>query len=458
MDTKIPKFRRCVIQNFPFIEQDFDALTDYGLVSKIVEYLNNVITQTNTTTENMQALQTAFNTLKDYVDHYFDTLDVQDEVNNKLEVMATDGTLENIINQEIFGEINNKIDLINSEKTVFVGDSYALGVNPDSDTLTPWCNTMAGLMGLSSSDYTVVAEAGCGFNREGTGGHTFLTKLQSVISTITNKNMVKNVIVCGGYNDNTYTVTNIKNEISSFVTYCKQQFPNATIYIGCIGYRREISDSAATTRSNIAGAVYPAYANNVSGAYSTSDYVYLNGVENILKSNPTSYMYADNAHPNQVGQNMLARGIYQAWKTGFVKSYSSNTMTLTNSNATEVTSTINVKHADNQTQITITSLDIKFATGTLSLTAQGGMQTIAQYAVNNFIGGTQKEYTATPCIAVIQDYTLGRHTIPAELIFDVDGNLKLQCWNTSSGSSQSFTDVKEIYILRCKCVVPELFS
>lgn len=97
MDTKIPKFRRCVIQNFPFIEADFDALTDYGLVSKIVEYLNTVINQTNTTTENMQALQAAFNTLKDYVDHYFDNLDVQEEINNKLDEMVESGELAEII-------------------------------------------------------------------------------------------------------------------------------------------------------------------------------------------------------------------------------------------------------------------------------------------------------------------------------------------------------------------------
>lgn len=86
MDTKIPKFRRCVIQNFPFIEADFDALTDYGLVSKIVEYLNKVIDTANTLSED-------FVVLKNYVDNYFDNLDVQEEINNKLEEMAEDGSL-----------------------------------------------------------------------------------------------------------------------------------------------------------------------------------------------------------------------------------------------------------------------------------------------------------------------------------------------------------------------------
>ena len=105
-NTKIPLFRRCVIQNFPFIEEDFDALTDYGLISKIVEYLNNVINQTNATTDQVEELTTAFNTLKDYVDHYFDNLDVQEEINNKLDDMAEDGTLSEILESVVRPYVN----------------------------------------------------------------------------------------------------------------------------------------------------------------------------------------------------------------------------------------------------------------------------------------------------------------------------------------------------------------
>lgn len=96
-NTKIPLFRRFVIQNFPYIEQDFDALTDYQLISKIVERLNEVITSQNGLTDDMNDLETAFNTLKDYVDHYFDNLDVQQEINNKLDHMASDGSLTTLI-------------------------------------------------------------------------------------------------------------------------------------------------------------------------------------------------------------------------------------------------------------------------------------------------------------------------------------------------------------------------
>lgn len=96
-NTKIPHFRRCVIQNFPFIEEDFDALTDYGLMSKIVEYLNKVIDKANEFDKYYDELNAAFVQLKSYVDNYFANLDVQEEINTKLEDMADSGQLQEII-------------------------------------------------------------------------------------------------------------------------------------------------------------------------------------------------------------------------------------------------------------------------------------------------------------------------------------------------------------------------
>lgn len=89
------------LTNFPYIEKDFDALTDYGLLCKVVDYLNQVITNENTQNENIVALYNAFVELKDFVDNYFDNLDVQDEINNKLDEMLEDGVLEQIIEQYI---------------------------------------------------------------------------------------------------------------------------------------------------------------------------------------------------------------------------------------------------------------------------------------------------------------------------------------------------------------------
>lgn len=98
-NTHIPKFRRFVLQNFPFIEEDFDALTDYQLICKVVEYLNKVIDSQNGLITETEELAAQFTELKSFVDNYFDNLDVQEEINNKLEEMAEDGSLMEIVGQ-----------------------------------------------------------------------------------------------------------------------------------------------------------------------------------------------------------------------------------------------------------------------------------------------------------------------------------------------------------------------
>lgn len=98
------------LTNFPFVEQTFDAITTYELLSKIVEYLNKVIQNNNLQNENINELIKLYIELKNYIDNYFDNLNVQNEIDNKLNKMVEDGTLANIINQEIFEELNNKVD------------------------------------------------------------------------------------------------------------------------------------------------------------------------------------------------------------------------------------------------------------------------------------------------------------------------------------------------------------
>lgn len=85
--------------NFPFIENTFEALDTYGLLCEIVKYLNTVIDNTNTMENNVTALSNAFNQLNDYVSRYFDNLDVQEEINNKLDEMVEDGTFQELLSE-----------------------------------------------------------------------------------------------------------------------------------------------------------------------------------------------------------------------------------------------------------------------------------------------------------------------------------------------------------------------
>lgn len=100
LDSKyelLTPFKLCVIENFPFIEADFDAITNYQLMCKIVEYLNKVMKNQNLVQENVLQLNKSFIQLQEYVDTYFDNLDIQSEINNKLDEMAQNGELAEIV-------------------------------------------------------------------------------------------------------------------------------------------------------------------------------------------------------------------------------------------------------------------------------------------------------------------------------------------------------------------------
>ena len=61
----------------------------------------------------VQDLDKEFTDLKDYVDNYFNNLDISSEIKTVLNEMIEDGTLAEIINQELLGNINNEITSIN---------------------------------------------------------------------------------------------------------------------------------------------------------------------------------------------------------------------------------------------------------------------------------------------------------------------------------------------------------
>ena len=96
---KLCPFKWFVLENFPFIEADFDALTNWQLFCKLGQEMNKIINSVNSSGEQVEALTKAFNNLQDYVNNYFDNLDVQEEINNKLNEMAESGELEEIISQ-----------------------------------------------------------------------------------------------------------------------------------------------------------------------------------------------------------------------------------------------------------------------------------------------------------------------------------------------------------------------
>lgn len=97
-----------------------DSLTYQELLYKLIAKINEVVESQNQTNENFDELYALFIQLKEYVDNYFKNLDVQEEINNKLDEMVKDGTLDKIINEQIFGELNDRIDKLEKSGGVVV--------------------------------------------------------------------------------------------------------------------------------------------------------------------------------------------------------------------------------------------------------------------------------------------------------------------------------------------------
>jgi len=76
-----------------------DSLSYYELLCKVISYLNNVITDLNTTIGRQDELEVALAELKSYVENYFNNLDVQQEINNKLDQMVQEGYFKNLVEQ-----------------------------------------------------------------------------------------------------------------------------------------------------------------------------------------------------------------------------------------------------------------------------------------------------------------------------------------------------------------------
>ena len=94
--NRIAPFRFWCQKVIPLVYDD--SLSYYELLCKVVAHLNEIGEATN-------ILIDSFEQLKDWVEHYFDSTDFQEMVNNKLDEMADDGTLESMLNGKVFSDL-----------------------------------------------------------------------------------------------------------------------------------------------------------------------------------------------------------------------------------------------------------------------------------------------------------------------------------------------------------------
>lgn len=340
---------------------DKESGTILQQVSRMYSKTNALIKQTNELTK-------AFSDLRDYVYDYFDNLDVQEEINNKLDDMAESGELVNIISaylntKAVFGyntvnDMKNADNLDNGcyartcgkntfndgrdalyrirtvtnddtvdneniiamtddtliaekiihddkvRKVIIIGDSYT---NHHYDDITSfWYERFGNNLGLTlNSTMFVKGTDGGGF-----GSGTFLTDLQ-LFSTLPNKNSVTDIFVVGGWNDSTVNETQLSQGMVSFKNYASTTFPNAKISVAFVGHSKPSvrKDTANRTTKYVAIQRYIKYCGILNMRY-------INNAEYILHNYDSSYWQDDGLHPSQAGQTFLGDQLSLGFLTG----------------------------------------------------------------------------------------------------------------------------------------------
>ncbi len=86
-----------------------DSLSYYELLCKVVNYLNHAIEDLSNVEENTSKLAEAYTKLQNYVNEYFDKLDIEEELKNILDTMAQDGTLDALLDPLIMNHLPTEV-------------------------------------------------------------------------------------------------------------------------------------------------------------------------------------------------------------------------------------------------------------------------------------------------------------------------------------------------------------
>lgn len=117
--TNLSPFRFWCQKVLPLVYDD--SLSYYELLCKIVDFLNKTMEDVGVLHEDVLGLHGAYVELQGWVNNYFDSLDVQQEINNKLDEMAENGELAKLIVPIVTSIINPVIvdsveDMVNTSK------------------------------------------------------------------------------------------------------------------------------------------------------------------------------------------------------------------------------------------------------------------------------------------------------------------------------------------------------
>lgn len=237
-----------------------DSLSYYELLCKVVDYLNKTMEDVSNMDTDVTNLLNAYNQLQEYVNNYFSTLDVQTEIDNKLDELVENGTLTDIVNEYF------------NPRYILIMDSYGGYANTDGTLLS---TLIGNIIGCSSAD--IFYKGGIGFTNVNKQG-TFTSFLNEQLVNIENKEKVNYVVCLGGANDYGGDSNEIISGIFDFKNLVTNNMPNAKIKIGSLS--RSMKYTREDFRKLLDNTAIQKQAYKIGSINNNIEYIY--GSENIM--------------------------------------------------------------------------------------------------------------------------------------------------------------------------------
>lgn len=277
-NTNIEKLRFWCYKVLPLVYDD--SLSYYELLCKVVNKLNEVIGAIDTGENNVYTV-----------------------VSQILTEWKEDGTLADIIDEQVFNGLQDQINgmnVLSGVRCLLVGNSYARGTGGTIGHGWPYYFTQR-----TGADSVTIQQAGGDFVKVGNAnadypGMTYLEALTSYAGTLTadQKAAFKHIVFGGGFNDandNDISSTDVANAITSVCSFCRTTFPNAKITIVPLWSNANFSYASKMAKLDIY-----AYYGALAGAATTNDSIF-------WFIGDTNNSYGDGIHLNDNGYTIAGR-------------------------------------------------------------------------------------------------------------------------------------------------------
>lgn len=276
-----------------------DSLSYYETLCKIVDYANKLNETTN-------GLIDEINALNEYVESESKET-VEKVVKEVVNEMLADGTINNIINNELKDLLNGRF-AIKNRKFFFIGDSYSFGYTPGASEEVGWMKNVAKILGLVSGvnywnvDYAKIP-GGYGMSPTVTGKHASWADLIRVKDfTDIPVNEITDVVILGGTNDYDY-IDSIGSGMIDLNNVLRKTFPNANIMCGVYAWceLEKFTDKTQKVYDEYSKCIYYGWKFLPNSVWTLHKY---------------SYLSSDGLHPTQIAYkessnylaNMIAYG------------------------------------------------------------------------------------------------------------------------------------------------------